>query len=279
VSEKLDDTPIRNTVGSLTAQMNFMSTNYPTKEELRGNGIKSPSKLLSPKYLSQSSLAEQNRNPSSPKRVYFVNSIVILNKEDKDKEEGNVKPSTTDYEDHEMTVESEEEFEEESEEEIKEEEEDSLKHFDTFPTMKELSYHEWLLKNPRPAWDTTSVIDQDLGSVVFEKLFVGNKSSLRVNTAKIYIFEKEDIASRKFLIKNEEEIFTVRGDGIGIKPDGIESPKPMIISSLSSYLYCFHRVNPKVSLYISYPANFTLGVVVFVFDLQVIFDELNLGSS
>ncbi|GJZ40203.1 hypothetical protein Tco_0586766 [Tanacetum coccineum] len=32
------------------------------------------------------------------------------------------------------------------------------------------------------------------------------------------------IACRKFLIKNEEEIFTVRGDGVGIKPDGVASP-------------------------------------------------------
>ncbi|GJY47397.1 hypothetical protein Tco_0436460 [Tanacetum coccineum] len=39
------------------------------------------------------------------------------------------------------------------------------------------------------------------------------------------------------------------------------------------------KVNPKVSLYISYPAEFTLGVVVFVFDLQVISDEKKLGSS
>ncbi|GKG28976.1 hypothetical protein Tco_0416341, partial [Tanacetum coccineum] len=47
--------------------------------------------------------------------------------------------SITEYEDHEMTVESEEEFEEETKEEIeKEEEEDSLEHFDTFPTIKEL---------------------------------------------------------------------------------------------------------------------------------------------
>ncbi|GJQ94935.1 RNA-directed DNA polymerase, eukaryota, reverse transcriptase zinc-binding domain protein [Tanacetum coccineum] len=30
--------------------------------------------------------------------------------------------------------------------------------------------------------------------------------------------------TRKILIKNEEEIFTVCGDGIGIKPDGVASP-------------------------------------------------------
>ncbi|GJT38923.1 hypothetical protein Tco_0938788 [Tanacetum coccineum] len=144
ISEKLDDAPIRDTTGNPAAQMNFTSTKDPTREELRGKGIKSRSKLLSLKYLSQSSLAEQNRNPSSPKCVHFVNSIVILNKENEAKEERNVKISTTEYEDHEMTVESEEEFEEETKDEIEEEEEDSPKHFDTFPTMKELRYYEWL---------------------------------------------------------------------------------------------------------------------------------------
>ncbi|GJY44581.1 hypothetical protein Tco_0432794 [Tanacetum coccineum] len=147
--------------------MNFTSTNYPTKEELRDKGIKSPSKLLSPKYLSRSSLAEQNRNPSSSKRVHFVNSIVILNKEDEAKEEGNVKSSTTEYEDHEMTVESKEEFEEDTEEEIEEEEEDSPKHFDTFPTMKELRYHEWLLENPRPPWVKAKIRTENLNNIKF----------------------------------------------------------------------------------------------------------------
>ncbi|GKG54844.1 hypothetical protein Tco_0562831, partial [Tanacetum coccineum] len=87
--------------------MNFTSINDPMREELQGKGIKSPSKLLSLKYMSHSSLAEQDINPSSIKRVHFVNSIVILDKENETKEEGNVKTSITEYEDHEMTVESE----------------------------------------------------------------------------------------------------------------------------------------------------------------------------
>nr|GFC44025.1 hypothetical protein [Tanacetum cinerariifolium] len=57
-----------------------------------------------------------------------------------------VKSSITKNEDHEMTFESEEQFEEET----KEEEKDNPKHFDTFSTMKELGYQEWILKNPRP---------------------------------------------------------------------------------------------------------------------------------
>ncbi|GJX18141.1 hypothetical protein Tco_0218973 [Tanacetum coccineum] len=124
--------------------MNFTSTNYHTKEELRGKGIKSPSKLLSLKYMSQSSLEELSKNPSSPKRVHFVNSIIILNKEDEAKEEGSVKSGSTEYRSPETTdeiedkVKSEEEVEEETEEETKEEEDGDLKHFDTFPTMNEL---------------------------------------------------------------------------------------------------------------------------------------------
>nr|GEW48301.1 zinc finger, CCHC-type [Tanacetum cinerariifolium] len=98
VSKKLDDTPIRNTARNPASQMNFTSTNDLRREELQGKGIKIPSKLLFLKYLSR----------------------------------------TTEYEDHEMTVESEEEFKKETKDEIKEEKEDSLKHFDTLHTIKEL---------------------------------------------------------------------------------------------------------------------------------------------
>ncbi|GJV15903.1 retrovirus-related pol polyprotein from transposon TNT 1-94 [Tanacetum coccineum] len=123
---------------SPTPKIKFASTNYPIKEDLQGKGIKSSSKLLSPKYLSQSSLAELSKNSSSLKRVHFVNSIIILNKEDEAKEEGSVKSSVTENKDHEMTVESEEEFEEETKEEIKEEEEDSLNKFSTLSPHKEI---------------------------------------------------------------------------------------------------------------------------------------------
>ncbi|GJT40152.1 MAK10-like protein [Tanacetum coccineum] len=203
VSEKLDDAPLRDTAGNPAAQINFT-------------------------------------NPSSPKHVHFVNSIVIINKEDEAKEEGNVKTSTTEYEDHKMTVESEEEFEEETKDEIEEEKEDSSKHFDTFLATKELGYHEWLLKNPRPPWvkakimskrlgprrkpsnpgkifnfigrvkglkvfvgnftyecdfmvleDTTSVIDHDLGSVIFGKPFVEATGLVYIRKEGTITFEKD----------------------------------------------------------------------------------------
>ncbi|GJR39276.1 hypothetical protein Tco_1214960 [Tanacetum coccineum] len=63
------------------------SSSYQIKEELRKKGIKSPSKLLSPKYLSPASIKELNKNPSSPKRVHFVNSIVILSTDSDTEEE------------------------------------------------------------------------------------------------------------------------------------------------------------------------------------------------
>ncbi|GKB32046.1 hypothetical protein Tco_0871447 [Tanacetum coccineum] len=172
-SEKFDDTSTRDTAENPMTQMNFVSTNYPTKEELRGKEIKSPSKLLSLKYLSQSSLAEQNRNPLSLKRVHFVNSIIILNKEDEAKEERSVKPNATKYKDHKMTikeeeeVKSKEEFEEETKEETKEEEEGNLEHFDTFPIINELRYHEWLLKNPRPPWVKAKIRTGNLNNMKF----------------------------------------------------------------------------------------------------------------
>nr|GEY55746.1 protein kinase-like domain, concanavalin A-like lectin/glucanase domain protein [Tanacetum cinerariifolium] len=103
---------------------------------------------------------------TSDRRLIFVNSIVILNKKDKTKEEGHLKTSTTEYKDHEMTVVSEEEFREETEDEIKEKE-DSPKHFNTFPTMKELRYHEWLLNNPQRLWVKAKVRTGNLNNIKF----------------------------------------------------------------------------------------------------------------
>ncbi|GKD23555.1 hypothetical protein Tco_1225258, partial [Tanacetum coccineum] len=60
---------------------------HDKKEELRNKGIKSPSKLFSPKYLSPTSIKELNKNPSALKHVHYVNSIVILNRDSDTKEE------------------------------------------------------------------------------------------------------------------------------------------------------------------------------------------------
>nr|GEU61994.1 hypothetical protein [Tanacetum cinerariifolium] len=87
-----------------------------------------------------------------------------LSEENEAEEESSVKPRKTGYINREEAddtdeVEIEKEFNEETKGEPREEEGDDPKHFDTFPTMKELRYHEWLLKNPRPPrswgdWDS-----------------------------------------------------------------------------------------------------------------------------
>ncbi|GKA16100.1 hypothetical protein Tco_0695847 [Tanacetum coccineum] len=113
----------------------------------------------------------------TPKRVHFVNSIVILST-DSDTEEEDVSSTNacdlnlggmvkgkkevkeqgkeenemeTDMEVDEVIEEEESEFETDEEvEEILEEEEDDEdgENLNLFPTMEELTHHEWLLKNP-----------------------------------------------------------------------------------------------------------------------------------
>nr|GEX51557.1 MAK10-like protein [Tanacetum cinerariifolium] len=59
----------------------IVAISHDEREELKKKGIKSPSKLLSPQYLSPASIKELNKNPSALNRVLFVNSIVILSTE------------------------------------------------------------------------------------------------------------------------------------------------------------------------------------------------------
>ncbi|GJU97359.1 hypothetical protein Tco_1326630 [Tanacetum coccineum] len=177
VSEKLNDTSSPKNAGSSMAPRSIAAISHDKKEELRKKGIKSPSKLLSPIYLSPASIKELNKNPSSPKRVHFINLIVILSTDNDTEEEdasstnvcnldlggmakGKEELKEQGKEEKEMEAdieveEEESEFEtnEEVEEIIEEEEDDGDgEYFNLFPTMMELTHHEWLLKNPRPPW-------------------------------------------------------------------------------------------------------------------------------
>nr|GEY49537.1 retrotransposon Orf1 [Tanacetum cinerariifolium] len=88
---------------------NALSTDFVKTQKFNEDGtpprkgIKIPSKLLSPKYQSQSSLGEQNKNSTSPKRVHFVNTNTVLSKDDKPGEKGIIKPITMD-DDHDVIV-------------------------------------------------------------------------------------------------------------------------------------------------------------------------------
>ncbi|GJZ42714.1 hypothetical protein Tco_0589969 [Tanacetum coccineum] len=178
VSEKLNNMSTLENAGNPMAPKSTAAISHNKKEELKKKGIKYLSKLLSLKYLSPASIKELNKNLTAPKRVHFINSIVILST-DSDTEEddgsstnacdlnlgGMVKGKEevkeqgteeneikTDVEEEEEVIEEEEsEFEtdEEVEEIIKEEEDDEDdKNFNLFLTMEELTHNEWLLKNP-----------------------------------------------------------------------------------------------------------------------------------
>ncbi|GKF08476.1 hypothetical protein Tco_0042700 [Tanacetum coccineum] len=181
VSEKLSNLSAPENTGNPMAPKSIAAISHEEREELKKKGIKSLSKLLSPKYLAPASIKELNKNPSAPKRVYFVNLMFILST-DSDTEEEDVSSTNacdfdlggmikrkegvkeqgmeenemeTDMEIDEVIKEEESKFEtdEEAEEILKEEEDDEDgEKFNLFLTMEELTHHEWLLKNPRPLW-------------------------------------------------------------------------------------------------------------------------------
>ncbi|GKE87939.1 protein kinase-like domain, concanavalin A-like lectin/glucanase domain protein, partial [Tanacetum coccineum] len=40
-----------------------------------------------------------------------------------------------------------------------------IEYFDTFPTMEELEYHEWLLKYPKPSWVKAKIRTRNLNNI------------------------------------------------------------------------------------------------------------------
>nr|GEU67480.1 protein kinase-like domain, concanavalin A-like lectin/glucanase domain protein [Tanacetum cinerariifolium] len=132
VSEKLNDTYSPENAGNSMSPKSIATISHDEWEEIRKKGIKSPSKLLSLKYLS-----------------------LYRKKEEGVKEQANEENEMeTDMEvDEVIKEESEFKTDEEVEEILKEEEDDrDSENFNLFPTMKGLTHHEWLLKNPRPLW-------------------------------------------------------------------------------------------------------------------------------
>nr|GEV70025.1 hypothetical protein [Tanacetum cinerariifolium] len=78
----------------------------------------------------------------------------------------------TDMDVEEVIEEDESEFKIDKEvEEIfdKKEEDEDDESFNSFPTMKELSHHEWLLKHPQPSWVKTKVIFDEKNLEVLRK--------------------------------------------------------------------------------------------------------------
>nr|GEV57973.1 hypothetical protein [Tanacetum cinerariifolium] len=111
ISEKLNDAPILESERDSMASENIASINHIEREELKRKVIKSPSKLFSLKYLSPASIIELDKNPSSLKSIYFVNSIVILS-EESEAEDGETTTYITPEHKHNITKEANDEVKE-----------------------------------------------------------------------------------------------------------------------------------------------------------------------
>ncbi|GJU67121.1 hypothetical protein Tco_1253380 [Tanacetum coccineum] len=98
--------------GDSMARVNTVSVYHPESDAPLRKGIKSSSKLLSPKYQSQSSPGEQNKSSSSPKHVYFVNTITVIRKDDEFREAGTIESDAAKDNGRDITVEGEKETEE-----------------------------------------------------------------------------------------------------------------------------------------------------------------------
>ncbi|GKC48352.1 hypothetical protein Tco_1066074, partial [Tanacetum coccineum] len=124
VSKKLNDVSTPENARNSMAPKSIAAISHVKREELRKKGIKSPSKL-------NEEVKEQGKEGDET---------------DTDEEVEEV------FEDEESEWETEEEVEEVFDDETEKEEDDDTKHYNSPPTIKELVYHEWLLKNPRHSW-------------------------------------------------------------------------------------------------------------------------------
>nr|GEU39970.1 MAK10-like protein [Tanacetum cinerariifolium] len=125
VSKKLNDRPIPEHAGNSMDSENIASISHVEREELRRKGIKSLSKLFFPKHHARILTKYNERSEGRTKKVI-------------DEEESD--------------VETDKEVEEILKDEEEEEDDEDGENFNSFPTMEELTHHEWLLNNPRPLW-------------------------------------------------------------------------------------------------------------------------------
>ncbi|GJR26494.1 hypothetical protein Tco_1102726 [Tanacetum coccineum] len=117
ISEKLYDAPVPESAGDSMASKNIASISHIGSEAEKGETTTD----ITPEH-------GHNITKEAKDEV----KVVIDEKESK--------------------VETDEEIKEILKDEEEEEEDEDVKYFNSFPTMEELTHHEWLLKNPRPPW-------------------------------------------------------------------------------------------------------------------------------
>ncbi|GJZ84300.1 hypothetical protein Tco_0649639 [Tanacetum coccineum] len=164
-SERFINNPTHNTTyANVLTSCQFEGTKPRNKEV-----IKSPTKLLAPKYHEQpSSITIDEKTPPS-RRVHFVNTTTLVKKEKESRD-------TTPREHEGLTSEVDDEV---GSNELEKEEEDDLEYFNTFPSMKELEYHE-------------CIIDHDLGEIAFGKPFIEETGLAYDKEEGMIVFRRND---------------------------------------------------------------------------------------
>ncbi|GKC82804.1 hypothetical protein Tco_1138521 [Tanacetum coccineum] len=189
-------------VANYMAPKSIAAISHDEREELRKKGMKSLSKLFSLKYLFPASIKELNKNPSAPKCVHFVNSIVILSKDgDIEKDISTTNARRRDL--NKMTR-GNEELKRYSERRKSRKPEQH----ESFPTMKELSHHECFAYECdfMILEDTTSIIDRCLGEMVFGRPFI-DKTGLVYDKEEGTVSFKQDNEKIIFKMPHTMEIF------------------------------------------------------------------------
>nr|GEW88248.1 protein kinase-like domain, concanavalin A-like lectin/glucanase domain protein [Tanacetum cinerariifolium] len=201
--------------GNSMAPKSIAVISHYEREELRKKGFKIPSKLFSPKYFSTTSIKELNMNPSAPKRVHFVNLIVILSKDSHTKKDisstnacrrnldkitrGNV----------EVKEQGKEEDEMETNIKVKEKPSNPNKISNFIGRVRNLivfigsftyEYDFMILE------DTTSIIDRCLGEIVFGRPFI-DETGLVYNIEEGTVMFKQDNEKIKVKMLHTMEIF------------------------------------------------------------------------
>ncbi|GJT91577.1 hypothetical protein Tco_1080422 [Tanacetum coccineum] len=143
VSEKLNDVSTPENAGNSMAPKSIAAISHDEREELRKKGIKSSSKFKDSDTKGDISTTNARRRDLG--KMMRGNEGVKEQGKGEDEMETNVEIKEVIEEEEESEFETDKEVEEILEEE---EEDEDDENFNSFPTMKELSHHEWLLKNP-----------------------------------------------------------------------------------------------------------------------------------
>ncbi|GKE80196.1 hypothetical protein Tco_1550196 [Tanacetum coccineum] len=169
-SERFENSPSLNDLATSVAHVNVVvSDSVETRTSPCKSAIKCPSKMLSSKYQASPSLKTNNERSSSPKRVYFVNAITIVDKDDESREAQQIESDNK-----EMAPGNEVELNE-GKEEMSSDQSEIEEPLDLVDTCKELVYESLIRDIPRCSLNYDFKIDKGNPSNLNIPCMIGHK--------------------------------------------------------------------------------------------------------